>query len=76
MTQSTTLSGGFLYHATERLLSTPSTLIDGMRKGAQRRRVFLRTCRELEACSDRELADIGIARADIRRLAREAAETA
>ena len=76
MTQSTTLSGGFLYHATERLLSTPSTLIDSMRKSAQRRKIYLSTCRELEACSDRELDDIGIARADIRRLAREAADTA
>lgn len=76
MRQSTALPGGFLYDAAERLLGTPSTLLDGMRKAAHRRQVFLRTFRELEACSDRDLDDIGIARADIRRLAREASESA
>jgi len=34
---------------------------------------YQRTVRELSACSDRELADMGISRFDVRRLAREAA---
>jgi uncharacterized protein YjiS (DUF1127 family) len=36
---------------------------------------YSRTVRELESLSSRELADLGIARGDIHRLAREAART-
>ena len=38
-----------------------------------RRRSYNRTVFELSCCDDRELADLGIARFDIRRLAKEAA---
>jgi uncharacterized protein YjiS (DUF1127 family) len=37
---------------------------------------FRRNLAELAALSDRELSDVGIHRADIRRIAREAAQTA
>ncbi len=39
----------------------------------ENRRVYLRTLRELSSCTDRELDDLGIARGDIYRIAREAA---
>ena len=38
-----------------------------------RRRIFSQTARELNALSDRELADLGIHRADIRQIAMQAA---
>jgi len=44
--------------------------------GAQllrRRRIYSRTLAELSALTDRELADLGISRFDIARVAREAA---
>lgn len=40
-----------------------------------RRRRYRQTVFELSNCSDRELHDMGIARCDIRRLARESEET-
>ena len=43
------------------------------RDRAQRRAVYLRTVRELNGCSDRDLADLSIARSDIPRIAAEAA---
>lgn len=39
------------------------------------RKSYNQTVFELSACSDRELADMGIVRSDIRRLAREAAQS-
>jgi len=41
-------------------------------RGYKRWRKFNRTIAELEGLSDRDLADLGIARCDIRRLARQA----
>ena len=41
-----------------------------------RRAVYRDTARELGALTDRELADLGIARADISHVARKAAEAA
>ncbi len=38
-----------------------------------RRRMFSQTARELNALTDRELADLGIHRADIRQIAMQAA---
>jgi len=37
----------------------------------ERYKAYRRTISELEACSDRDLTDLGIYRCDIRRLARE-----
>lgn len=42
-------------------------------EGAARRRVYRQTLAELAALSDRDLADLGIHRAQIRRVALEAA---
>lgn len=42
----------------------------------QRRKLARTTYAELAALSDRELADLGMVRADIRRVAREAAQGA
>jgi uncharacterized protein YjiS (DUF1127 family) len=39
----------------------------------RRRRIYSRTQAELSALTDRELADLGISRFDIARVAREAA---
>ena len=50
-----------------RLLTTIATML------AQHHR-FTATLRELDACSDRELVDMGLARSDLARLAREDAE--
>ena len=46
---------------------------DRMVAALGRYRTYRRTVSELEACCDRELSDLGIARYDIPRLAREAA---
>jgi uncharacterized protein YjiS (DUF1127 family) len=40
---------------------------------SERRAIFNRTVAELDALTDRDLADLGIPRADIRRIARDAA---
>ncbi|MFN3613903.1 MAG: DUF1127 domain-containing protein [Rubrimonas sp.] len=40
----------------------------------RRREAYARTVNELEVLTDRDLSDLGIARCDIRRLAREAAD--
>jgi uncharacterized protein YjiS (DUF1127 family) len=39
----------------------------------ENRRVYLRTLRELSSCTDRELRDLGIERADIEHIARQSA---
>ena len=41
---------------------------------SEEKRVYLQTLHELQALDDRDLADIGISRGDIHRIAREAAE--
>lgn len=45
-----------------------------VRRYLEKRRVYLRTLRELSTCTDRELDDLGIGRADIERIARESAQ--
>lgn len=57
-----------LYRLGSALLGLPASL----GRWAQRRRAIARTVSELSAMSDRELADLGIPRCDIRRLACEA----
>lgn len=46
---------------------------DQLRQALAKRKTFQRTYHELSALTDRDLADLGIARADIKRLAQEAA---
>jgi uncharacterized protein YjiS (DUF1127 family) len=48
-------------------------LVDGFRKMQARRAIYRQTLRELNALSGRELADLGIHRSMITRLAQEAA---
>jgi uncharacterized protein YjiS (DUF1127 family) len=47
---------------------------DFVRRYLENRRVYLQTRRELSTFTDRELDDLGIARSDIDRIAREAAQ--
>ncbi|WP_083194251.1 DUF1127 domain-containing protein [Leisingera sp. JC1] len=46
---------------------------DKLRSAIARRKIYRTTCHELSVLSDRDLADLGIARSSIRRLALEAA---
>ena len=48
-------------------------IVKTIRVGLERRRVFKQTVRELQALSNRELADLGIHRSMITRVANEAA---
>lgn len=50
-----------------------SNALANYREMRQRNRVFRQTRRELNALTERELADLGIARSMITRIAREAA---
>ncbi|MEF3046241.1 DUF1127 domain-containing protein [Pseudotabrizicola sp. L79] len=50
-----------------------AALFKGMTEAMERRRVYNRTLRELRALSTRELADLGIHRSMITRVAMEAA---
>lgn len=50
-----------------------SVLKDGVLTAWNQRRLYARTVAELNALSDRELADLGIARVSIRDIAHEAA---
>ena len=47
---------------------------DFLHRYLENRRVYLRTLRELSTCTDRELDDLGIARGDIYRIARQTAQ--
>lgn len=53
--------------------SPAAGLLTRLRATLARRKVYTRTLKELAALSDRELADIGISRFDIRRIAAQAA---
>jgi uncharacterized protein YjiS (DUF1127 family) len=46
---------------------------DFLRRFIEQRRTYLQTVRELSSCTDRELRELGIERADIGHIAREAA---
>ncbi len=48
-------------------------LVNSVKVSLQRRRIYAQTVRELNALSTRELADLGIHRAMITRMAQEAA---
>jgi uncharacterized protein YjiS (DUF1127 family) len=55
------------------LLARLAVLKDGIATAVQQRRTYSRTLAELNALSDRELADLGIARLAIPDIAHEAA---
>lgn len=55
------------------LVDRAAALARSIRVGLERRRVFKQTVRELQALSNRELADLGIHRTMITRVATEAA---
>ena len=50
-----------------------STLVASVKLSLQRRATFQQTLNELNALSDRDLADLGLNRSSIRMIAREAA---
>ena len=51
--------------------ATKPSILSAPRAAFDRYKAYRRTISELEACSDRDLSDLGIYRCDIRRLARE-----
>lgn len=53
-------------------IARPRGLLAGLRRALVERRLVRRTRDELAALSDRDLADLGIRRGDIGRVAREA----
>lgn len=55
------------------LLARAEMLLQSGAQALRRHRIYSRTLAELSALSDRELADLGLSRFDIRRVAREAA---
>lgn len=61
-----------LIAAPARLTRHCATLVAWLRRTAERHRRIARVVAELEAMSERDLTDLGIARCDIRRIAREA----
>ncbi|MEO0938471.1 MAG: DUF1127 domain-containing protein [Pseudomonadota bacterium] len=61
---------------TERFFAAVARLADAARIHAARRRVYRMTYSELAGLSNRELADLGLARTHISRIAREAAYAA
>jgi uncharacterized protein YjiS (DUF1127 family) len=57
----------------ERLLATVSTALTAAAARQAKRRVYNTTLHELGALSNRDLADLGISRSEVRRIAWEAA---
>lgn len=55
------------------LRDTARSLVANFKDELARRRVFIQTKRELNSLSNRELADLGLRRSEITRLAHEAA---
>ena len=51
-------------------------LVDALAERAARRKVYRQTVAELQALSDRDLADFGFHRSEIPRVAKEAADRA
>ncbi len=55
------------------LLAPLHAAVERLREARERRRLYLRTYEELSNLNERELADIGVSRADIPELARKQA---
>ncbi|MGB8623343.1 MAG: DUF1127 domain-containing protein [Paracoccaceae bacterium] len=62
-------------HAEENFLNTLRNALSNFRARRAQRAAYVNTLKELEMLDDRELADLGIHRIEIPRIAREAAET-
>ncbi len=52
-----------------------ANIVKSVKDAVERRRVYAQTVRELSSLTDRDLTDLGLARANIHDLAREAAYT-
>jgi len=72
MTHSTFTPSTLLTAPGDRIRHAVSTLTRRIAATHHRRIKYRQCIRELSACSDRDLNDLGIARSDITRLAREA----
>ena len=59
----------------ERMLSAVSVAFNAAAERHAKRRVYFSTLTELEALDNRDLADLGISRSELRRIAFEAAYT-
>ena len=59
---------------TERLMASASSLLEAAALRRAKRRVYRKTLDELSALSNRDLADLGIARGELRRIAWEAGQ--
>ena len=55
------------------ILSWAIRWIEDYQEKSEKHAIYARTVNELSSLSDRELADIGVARSDIKAIAREAA---
>lgn len=69
MTQNITSSSDFL----ERAFAFAANTLEAAAKRRARRRVFRTTLNELQALSNRELADLGLHRSQLRQIALDAA---
>jgi len=67
------LTGGAVNANAPTILDRLERAIDAVRDAFARRALYVATLRELKGLSEHELADIGITRGDIHRLARDAA---
>lgn len=71
MTMSISRSNGRLQAAMETLSIRATRLLQDFKAARARRSIYTRTLSELRSLSDRELADLAIPRASIRRVALE-----
>jgi uncharacterized protein YjiS (DUF1127 family) len=67
------LNGGVLPTTAPTILGRLANALASLRDAAAKRALYVATLRELKALSEHELADIGIRKGDLRRLAYEAA---
>jgi len=75
MTHSTFNPSTLLTAPGDRIRHAVSALTERVAAAHHRRIRYHQCIRELSACSDRDLNDLGIARSDIKRIAREARDS-
>lgn len=66
----THVNGSFI----ERLMATVGRMLEAAALRHAQRRVYRKTLEELAALSNRDLADLGLARSELRRIAYEAGQ--